>query len=303
MTYIGVVLDLIREKTGNISFTEDTDGTILEGISDNLILSFANEALRYLQSRIIAVYSGAFVEQNIQSVVADQEAYSISDNLFLNNKIVSVEFSPDGDIENYYLLAPVGLLQRRTCPGNPYQYIRRDGQLLINPIPTTAQGSLRVNYYRAHDRLNIRRGQITSKTSTTIVLDNDSWLDDVALGSATYICIVDSTGAVQDYNVLVSSYDSGTRTITIPSQTLTGGAGNYVVTERYATTHLQSNMPERALDYIRTYSQERIYSTDSSMDEINEKIIVKDILADIVDGFSELSEDVMDIPILDGDLS
>lgn len=302
--YVGDQLDLIRENTDNTPFSVDAStGAILEGISTNLILSFLNDGLQFLQSRIITVYPNAFVSENIQDSVANQEAYTVDDNLFLNNKIVSVEFSANGSLDKYYLLPPAGFLERNTASGDPVHHIRRNKELLLNPIVEHSNGKLRVNYYRAIDKLNIRRGQITSKTSTTILLDSDTWLDNFALGDAQHICIVGSLGEVQDYNVVVSSYNSSTRTITIPSQTLTGDTGDYVVTGKYSSTHLNESMPDRAWDYLRLYTSYRIFKKDSSMDFINERSDVKEVLQDIYDAYSETSGDVEGVPTLDSELT
>jgi hypothetical protein len=299
--YIGKLIEqIIRPKTGNVDFDEDaTTGDTTEGISTDLILNFINHALAFLQSRIIAVYPAEFVEEDIQNTVTDQEEYDIDDNIFLKNKFISIEYSHNGDLQNYFPLPPAGLHQRDTSSGRPYQYIRRNGKILLNKIPNDSSGTLRVNYYRALDKLDIRRGQITSKTATTIVLDDDDWLDSPNLGDAQYICIVSNLGVVKDYNVLVSSYDSTTRTITIPSQTLVGIAGDYITIGKYTSTHLPADKPDRMLDYVQVVAQARIYNTDSSMDEINEKKEVVEILADIIDQFSEMTEDVMEVPIMD----
>lgn len=300
--YIGEIVRLAREKTGNSDFTQDSDGNITEGISTDLVMAFVNDALAFVQSRIISVYPGAFVEENIQSVVSGQESYTVQDNVFLNNKFVSIEYSQNGALDCYYPLAQVSLLQRNTSPGQPYQYIRRNGQLLLNPIPNSSQGSLRVNFYRTHDRLDVRRGQITSEDDTSITLDNDSYLDSVALARAQYICIVSALGEVLYRNIPIVSYDNVTRVIDIASQTLTGITGAFVVCGKYRTTHLQDDMPERVEDYLRLVTEYKLEATDSSLDAINSKKDVADCLNDLVDGFSELSEDIQDIPIADKDL-
>lgn len=298
--YVGDIVKLVREKTGNVEVSIDTtDGTVLEGISEQLILSYMNEALRFIQSRIIAVYPGAFVEEEIISLVMNQEAYSISDNVFLNNKLVSVEFSEDGRIDNYINLPPFGMPQRRTYTGIPQWYIRRNGQILVNPIANRTGMKIRVNYYRTIDKLDVRRASIDTINPTnwevTLV---DSERDQNPLENAQYVCTVDALGVVKDYNVQ-GTYDNNAGTFTVNTTGLTAEVGDFLVIGKYATSHLQDDVPERVEDYLRTYAQERVLNTDSSQDEINEKQIVKDILADIVDAFSEISEDVNNVPLLD----
>lgn len=297
--YVGDIIRLARETTGNANFTQDSSGNITEGISNDLALAFLNDALAFIQGRIIAVYTAAWVEENIQSCVADQEAYSINDNVFLNNKFLSIELSSNGDLENYYPLAPASLFQRDTSSGRPCQYIRRNGELLLNPIPDSSNYSLRVNYQRTIDRLDIRRGQITSENGTSITLDNDAYLDSVALGRAQYVGIVSSLGVVANRNILVTSYDATTRVITIPSTTIGDVTGYFVVCGKYRTTHLQADVPERIEDYLRMALEHKLYKVDSSLDQINQREDVSTCISDIVDNFSEMTEDIQDIPIAD----
>lgn len=301
--YVGEHLRLVREHTSNSSFSEDTStGAVLEGISDRLILTYMNDALQFLQSRIINVYEFAFVEEDIQNVVADQEEYSISDNLFLTNRIVSVEYSRSGALQDYYPLSPVTIQERKTRSGDPFQYIRRKKKVLINYIPSNAFGKLRINYQRAIDKLYTRIGQLTSATTTSIVLDNDSYYDELACERTQHLCIVDQYGTVKDYNVVVTSFNDSTRTFTIPTTTLSGTTGDFVVPGKYVSTHLQDDMPDRAWDYIRGFASYRIYHKDSNTDAFNEKPETKMLLDDIVDAFSQMSDDHHGIPIIDYEL-
>lgn len=303
--YIGKLIDdIIRPKTGNTDVTVDTTtGVTVEGISTDLILGFINDALQFVQSRIIAVYPSEFTEEDVQNTVVDQEEYSIDDNVFLNNKFISIEYSPNGALERYFPLPPAGLHQRDTRSGKPYQYIRRNGKILLNPIPKDGIGKIRVNYYRHIDSLDIRRGKLTASSSTSITLANDSDLDNFGLADAQYICTVSKLGVVKDYNIPVTSYNSGTRVISFASQTVTATANDYVVIGKYKSTHLPEDKPVRILDYCKMYAQARILNTDSSLDEMNEKQEAKDILTDIVDQFSEMTEDIHDVAVVDDLLS
>lgn len=300
--YIGTLITTqIRPKTGNTAFSTDTTtGVTEEGISNDLIVGFCNDALAFIQSRIINVYPGEFVEENVQNTVADQEEYEINDNIFLNNKILSVEFSHDGRLENYFPLPPALMGQRDTASGRVYQYIRRNGKFLLNRIPRDANGKLRINFYRALDKLDIRRGKVSSHTTGTIVLANDSDLDSYSLSNAQYICVVSKLGVVKDYNIPVTSYDTVSRTINIPvSSDYNTANGDYVVIGKYTSTHLPEDKPIRLLDYCKVFAQARIHNVDSSVDEINERIEVATVLNDIVDNFTEMTHDIMDVPIVD----
>jgi hypothetical protein len=294
--YTRTLLEEIREHTDNSEYTV-SGGVFSEGLSHNLLLKYINEGQELLQGEIILVYPDEFTDEEIIAM-AGVEAYSIADNVFLNNKLLNVEYSSSGQDRDYIPLPQRTLRDRVTFTStNPSFYIRRNGQLLFNPIPTNTRGRARVTFYRALDRLDIRRGKISSKTATTIVLADDTDLDNAKLGSAQYICIVSALGVVKDYNVLVSSYDSVTRTITIPSQTLVGAANDYVVVEQYTTTH--STLPINCEKFITTYCQLRTFNKDSSEDSIQETGILKDLRNEIINNYSEMSQDVQEIPELD----
>ena len=301
--YVGTLIDqIIRPKTGNTSYTKDTTtGETIEGISDTTIVSDINDALAFLQSRIISVYANEFIEEDVQNTVVDQEGYTIDDNLFLNRK-VTVEYSIDGNLDRYFPLPPGTLQERDTSSGEVYQYIRRNKEILLNKIPNRSDSKIRINYYRALDKLDVRRGQITSVNSTTCVLDNDTWLDSLALSGATYFCIVSSIGAVKTYNIPITSYTSGTRTLVYPSQTVVGAAGDYIVVGKYTTTHLSEEHPERMLDFAKIIAQARIFNQDSSVDEVSKTREASDILTDILDSYSQTTDDIQDVPIVDGGL-
>lgn len=304
MRYVGTIISKVRDRTDNRKFTRTaTTGVFTSGLNHNLFLEFLNDAQDYLQSRVVSNFAEEFVAEKEISVVANQEAYSIPDNVFLGRKLVQVDYSPDGTTKNYCRLPQRSILARNTSSvTHPSFYIARNSQILLNPIPRTTRGKIRVSYYRELDRLDIRRGKISSTpTTTTIVLDADDDLDETAINEAQYLCIVDKFGVVQDYAVEIESYDSGTRTITIPTTTLTGDAGDYVVMGQYATSH--SDLAENAERYLKTYCQLRILHKDASASEIQEMQVLKDMEKDIVNAYAEMSQDVTEIPVLDHNLA
>lgn len=300
MRYVGHLITAIRQRTDNEDFSEDASGNTTEGISPEMILEFMNDGQLNLQSEIISVYPVSFIAEAEINIVANQESYTIPDNLFINERILSVQYSHSGDTSDYAPLDQRPLRERITSTASsPGYYIRRSGTILLNPIPTGG-GKIRVEYYRQIDKLDIRRGKITAATTSTIVLENDSNLDANELGNLVdgdYICIVDKYGVVQDYAVEVTSYTSGTRTLNIPTTTLTGGAGDYVVIGKYATTH--SPLPDTAERFIKLYAQYRMLQKDSSQDATEELQEVERAKIDVINVFANPDEDVHFIPTLD----
>lgn len=302
MRYVGNILTAIREHTDNLEFTrEDATGAFTEGLSNNLLLEYLNDAQDFLQSRIIQSFASAFVVSKEIDLVANQELYTIDDNVFLNNKLVNVQYSHDGQIKNYRDLARRGLEDRDTSTSNgPNHYIRAMEGILINPIPRASRGKIRPSYYRELDDLDLRRGKIASKTSTTITLENDSDLDGNALSSTDYICTVSKLGVVKDYEIEVSSYSSSTRVITIPTTTLAAVAGDYVVTGQYATTH--SDLAKNAERFLKVYAQLRTFHKDSSEDSVLENPILQSHLSDLLDSYAEMDHDIVEIPVINKEL-
>jgi len=306
--YVGKVIeDIIRPKTGNTSYTVDsTTGETTEGISQTLIIEFINNALTWLQSRIIANYPDEFVIQNVQNTVRDQEAYTITDNIFLNNKFIAVWYSDNGQLDSYNLLSPARIHERDTRSGKPYKYIRQNGQILLNCIPDSSQGKLRVAYYRALNALGLRTGIVEEVNAGNLKLTSeDVYLNSFALEDAQYICTADSFGNVSSYNLKVESYDRTNLIIYIDSATTPTtdvAVGDYVVIGRYTSTHIvmdNPHLPNRMMDFCKVFAQARILNTDSSTDEITERTEVTTILTDIIDQFAEMTEDVQDVPITD----
>jgi hypothetical protein len=299
--YIGDLIKLIRQQTDNQDWAKNTTtGYPTEGITDDLVLAWCNDAQDYLQGKILNTFPDEFVVSNTQSLVANTEEYSISDNLYIGRKFVSVRLSRTGYARDFYSIRQKTLLERDTRNGHPLFYIPRSGKLLLNPIYQGGSTTMEVNYYRELDNLCTRRGLISSKTSTSITLAASSaslTRDDEALGGAEYICISDRFGVVKDYNVISSSYNSGTGVITIPSQTLTGVAGDYVTVGRYTTTH--SKLNEHCERYIRVYASKRMLGKDSSVDIVTEDDELRGIEAEIIESYSNITEDPVDVPIID----
>lgn len=300
MRYAGQLINRIRKRTKNVDFSVGSDGEATAGITDDLILEFINDAQDYIQGRILSVFPDEFTASKDISVTG-AGSYAIDDRVFMDNRIISVKYSVSGRDRDYRPLSPITIAEQSYDTNtHPYNYVRKNGAIVPSPIATSSVGKFRVDYYRSLDDVDIRRGKISSTSSTTIVLENDSDLDDNAIGDAEYVCISDINGTVQDYNVVVSDYDSGTRTITIPSQTLTGGVADYVTVGRYTTTH--SKLPDEAERFIKLYAQKRVMHTDENTGSTLEDAEVQAALNDILQTFADITQDIEPIPVVDWEI-
>lgn len=310
MRRIDQLIDLVRERTRNLNFSRDSSGNILEGISDNLILEYLNQAQDHLQAAILAVYPNEFIAEKTPSIVANQEGYTIADRVFVNNKIVTVECRSTSNLSDYYILDQGTFRDRDTDSGWPKYYIRKGSTILLNPIPSTSQGNLRIVYYRELDDIDIRRGTISSHTASATTLTaltlSTTGDDDIALADADYLCVNDRYGTVTMYNIPISSYASGTGVVTLVGGSFTFATGetiadsNYVTIGKYTTTH--SKLPDNSERYLLLYAQKRILTTDESNTSVEEDAELIKIEQDIVNSFADESKDLEYIPILDSNI-
>ena len=308
---------LVRERTKNLDFTVDASGNTTSGISDTRIIQYFNDAQDHLQAAIITLFPNEFIVQKEISIVANQEEYTIPDHVFINNKIVCVEYNSNNNSTDYDTLRQGTIRDRNTAKGWPSYYIRRSGKILLNPIPQSSQGKIRVSYYRELDDLDIRRGKIsavsgvTSTTFTNIDLtDTDPVPDETSkpinLTNTDYICTVDRYGAVKAYAIPVNTYTTSSDLLTPTAAHVFGtgetvAVGQWVVFGKYATT--QSALPDNCERYLLTYVQKRLMTTDESNTSLEEDAELKTIESDILNSFSEESREPDYITLLDTEIT
>ena len=310
MRYIGDILTEIRERSHNQDFSVGTGTSsiedVVEGVGNQLLLSFVNEGQTHLQSAIVNQCPTEFVVDSIVSVIGGQEEYSIPDNMFVNNRLVSVQYSQNGQAREYYNLSPRSLRDRYTDVGShPSWYIRRSGKILLNPIPTSSQGTLRIEYYRELDHLQLRAGTITSVSGTTTltainITDDASVLENLINNVGDkYLCICDKDGLVKEYNIPYTSYSAGAFTMAshVRTGTETIVAGDYITVGKYTTTH--SDLPFSTERFLVSYGALMALKLDSSSDFKEEAEIMQLQKQDILDSFGDVDEDIHDFPILD----
>lgn len=315
MRYVGDIIIPVRKRTANLELTLGSSSSVIEdvteGIGDQSILEYLNDAQDHLQAIIVNSFPKEFVASKTISVVANQEEYTIPDNVFVNNRLITVKYSPTGNARDYYRLPPQPLSRRNTDTNtDPSFYIRRNGKILLNPIPTNASATIRPEYYRELDNLQVRAGQVTARTLsatqlTALTISTSSDLPNLISNSSDkYLCVCDADGVVKMYNVPYTSYASGTGVFTLNAFTFASGetvaVGDYITIGKYTTTH--SALPNNCERYLKVYAQLRMLQTDSSQDWKDEASELSRIESDILDSFGDTDEDVHDFPVLDDDI-
>lgn len=308
MRRVDFLLTQARRQTENEEFSSTT------GISDEELLQYVNDAQYRLLSLITAGHPTVFVKESADiSTVTDQESYNLPDDVFLENKITSVEYSPTSLDTDFFKIDPMTLAERSPgASGMPEAYIRRSGKILLHPIPSSSTGKIRINYVRRIGELDARRGKVSAvtldsgtNTITSLTLDiADSDFDANTLNSQDFYSIVNKNGVQQMVAIDVDSVDADTGVVTVNSSfTYDSGetiaVGDYVVGGKNSTTH--SELPKICERYLIAYTAWKILKRDSSEDSFEQRNEVKSMETDIVDAFADVSDDIIYVPHIDED--
>lgn len=287
-----------------------------KAVSDDEILQYLNDAQDRMQNLISATKNVAkiFCVQEVISLVANQEAYTITDRVLLNKQIENVEFSATGNLSDYVFLEKRNFFNRDTNTSNyPTGYIKRGNQLLIQPTPAISQGTLRITYERDLDDLDIPRGLISSITTGTptsfvaLVLDSSAnAYESTVPGWSTqqYCCVVSPYGVRKAFNIPIASYVTGTNTInptgasfTYTSRDSQIAAGDVAVFNQFTTTF--SQLPDTCERYLVHYAARELFKRDSSNDFPKQRDLVDQIENDILTAMASQTSELQFVPQLD----
>lgn len=297
----------IRELSRNKA---NSDATV--AISDEEILQYLNDAQDRLQNLISATKNCAkiFVSEVELDIVGGQEAYTVPDRVLLNKQIEQVDYSTTGQSSDYVILEKLNFINRDTQSSAWVKgYIKRGNQLLLQPVPSITQGKIRILFERELDDLDIPRGTIASITNGTstgfdaLVLNTDAnSYETTTPGWSTirYCCVVSPDGARRAFNIPVSSYNTGSNTIT-PSGGFVYGdgdseiqAGDVALFGKYATT--LSQLPDNCERYLVHYGVAEMFHKDSASDYNKELAVLGEIENDILRALSSQTSEIQYIP-------
>jgi len=300
------LIEQIRNQTENEDFSD------FVGIKDQEFIQYLNDAQYNLQSAIVHQHPRVFMSEEIIQAVSGTESYALPSDCFLGNKVHTVEYSPTGAEDDYYVLEQDNLKRRaRGASGYPGRYIRIDGKIMLTPAPQSS-GKIRVSYVRRLRELDLRRAivanpdqvgdnDVNSSSDWQIKLDNGSLQTDVdSLSKHDFICIVDKEGNSVIKNIPIKSIDS--EIITCESHTLESSepttipTGSYIVGGKDTTTHSELSIETER--YLISYVAWKILKRDSSVDSQEAFQELSLMQEEIVKSYAVISDDVQYIPQL-----
>lgn len=303
--------DLITSGRAVARNVANSDGTY--AITSDECIQYLNDAQDRMQNLISAQKNIAklFVTEQIITVVQNQAEYVIPDRVLLNKQIEYVEFSATGSLTDYIRLEKLNFFNRDTYPTTyPHGYFKRGGSILLQPTPSTTQGSLRVSYERDLDDLDVTRARINGTPVTTdIDLTHSSGAPTTAnealFINGNFICISDANGNVMLRNGLIDSYDAPTDVLTlvadvdtylVGSYTLADLADGFLTVGKYTTTY--SKLPDACERYLVHYLAAQLFRKDSSNDYENALALVADIETDTIKALSAQTGEIQFTPQL-----
>lgn len=299
----------IREATDN-----ERVGTS-DGIADELFIRWLNVAQNEIYNQINDLSSEVFTKQATISITQGTEEYPLESDQHLLCDIVSMEYTQEPTATNpyYYPLANRSLQERNSQRGLPAFYIPRGSSFLLDPIPDSTTGQVRVNYKFLLPIIDKRRAQVSAVTlnsgNRTITALTLSALTDLTLTNAKFtrsdfICVVDKDGIIKMKAIPYSAVNTGTGSVTVVSgfsyesgESIT--VNDYVVLGRYSSSHCQ--LPHICEDLLIEYGSLRAFHKDSS-DDANLQAQLSSSMRDmIMKRFSKPSRDLIPIPITNYD--
>jgi len=295
--YLQYLVTQARRESENEEFSSTN------GIVDAEFIQYFNDAQHRLQSLIVAQRPSVFTEEKILNTVVEQESYTLPADIFLENMVSNIEYSTGPDF-NYYIL-DAGTLKDRNPGvfGLPRYYIRKNSQVLLSPIPQRDNEKIRVNYVRRVSELDLRRGSVASVTLGTDTITsltlNTGDLDSTDLDEHNYLCVIDRDGNFKMKNIPYDGINPGTGVVTVSSgftfdEGETIEVSDYICGGKETTTH--SELPRHCERYLIKYTVNKILMRDSSIDVSDAFQELTLIENDIVESYSSLTDDVINIP-------
>jgi hypothetical protein len=289
----------IRRPTDN-----ETVGTD-QGMSDEEIISFLNDAQDDIFGSIVNTFKSKFTTSETTSIVANQSTYSTPSKAFMDDQIAMLEWSITGLERDYRALKRVTIREKNTVEGWPSRYCVARNLIYIWPVPIASQGTLRITYTKKLPKMDKRRAQVSASTIalgalTALTLKGVSGAaisttEVAAFSNDDFLSIVSSDGTVLMENVEYTAVSAlGVVTLAGASHTILTGetapANAYVVMGKYATTH--SELPDDAERYLKAYSIWKVYKRDSNDDYGPQQQELSAMREAIIDNYAELNADI-----------
>lgn len=268
-----------------------TDNKDVNGISTSEIVSYFNDAQRYITSIIFKnnPYADLFKVQVELPAVASGE-YTLPDDCYSTNALSMVEarFADTSNNKGYSRIKPIMESEFSYIFG----YITRDNKVLISGQNDVAQlQNVRITYFKQLPTLDIRRGVVGTVIANTSVAITG--LDTEVFSMDDYFSTVNAQG-IQIVNGIYSASTSSPLAVSNTTGIL---AGQYLVSGKNSCN--ESLLPDVCETYLLDYVRQRIYTRNNYSDGEKQTYFTEKQENEIVAIFSKNKKDDDTIPVTD----
>lgn len=268
-----------------------TDNKDVNGISNAEIVSYFNDAQRYITTLIFKnnPYADLFKIQ-IEIPANPTGEYTLPDDCYSTNAISMVEarFADTSNNKGYSRIKPISEAEFSYIFG----YITRDNKVLISGQNDVAQlNTVRITYFRQLPTLDIRRGTIGTVIPNTSVAVTG--LDSEVFTISDRF----STADAQGNQVVKGIYSASTSSPLAVANTTGILSGQFLLSGENATNI--SLLPDACETYLLDYVRQRIYTRNNYEDANKQMYFTELQQAEIISIFSKNKKDDDTIPVTD----
>ena len=268
-----------------------TDNKDTNGVSNNEIIQYFNDAQRFISNLIFKSnpYADLFKVQ-LEYTPVSTGIYALPADIFAVNAISMVEgrYSQTGNNDGFTRIKPISESEASYIFG----YYTRDGNIIITGQNTNiSMDKVRITYFKKLPTLDIRRGTVgvvTANTSIAITsLDATAPLKD------------DNYSTANQYGAQVVSgiYSASTASPLLTATTTGVISGQYLLSGTNSCN--SSILPDACETYLLDYVKQRVYTRNNYQDSDKQVYFTEQQKADIISLFSKNKKDDDTVPVTD----
>lgn len=270
----------------------ETDNKDVNGITNAEIVSYFNDAQRYICSTIFKVNPYAdFFKQQVEIASDPSGIYTIPSDCFALNAISMIEVKWNLTEVNggYRRIKPV----MESESAYMFGYFIRDNKVIITGNSQNQNyQSVRITYFKRLKTLDVRQGKVSGVVPGTSI---------TLAAAPTDIYILDDKASAVDaqgIQVVSNIYFTNTSGATLTTADTTGvTTAHYIVAGANACN--ASELPDECETYLVDYVKQRIYTRNNYEDSGKQSYFTEQQKDDLIAIFSKNKKDDDTLPITD----
>lgn len=269
-----------------------TDNKDVNGISTSEIVSYFNEAQKYITTLIFKnnPYADMFKVQ-VEIPAVSTGVYTLPSDCYATNAISMVEarFAETSNNKGYSRIKPISESEFSYIFG----YITRNNQILISGQNDVAQlMSIRITYFKQLPTLDVRQAKVSAVTANTSISMSTA---PTALYEMDDHCSTVDVKGDQVVSGIYFTNSSGSTLVT--SNTVGVNNTQYVVSGSNSCN--RSQLPDACEPYLLNYVKQRIYTRNNYDDAEKQMYFTDQQKNEVISIFSKNKKDDDTIPVTD----